>query len=469
MIEHSESCRDAQVERVRIEHLSRKLITMSHKLTKTPSLEVLIRKLSSSYASPNDYRSLSEQILQITESTPEMKELTYLIKEHMEHVSNVITLWEKAKSTLTSPTDEKVPPMISLGVPDFTELRPLARGAFGRVHLVQRKKTGDIFAMKIIPKEELNTKDGMHRILSEREAMTRAMSNYVVPLYFTFQSGNSLFLVMEYSPGGDLFALLQELGSLDEDTARFYGLEIVKALKHLHERGIVHCDIKPDNLLISADGHIKLTDFGLSKVDIIDRALSNESDLFSSLTSSQMIDVDDTPTAKTAPGTPEYLAPEILLGQSFGKEADWWSFGAVMYELVEGVPPFCGDNPAEVFEDVVKGEFTWTVDASDELKDLVAGLLNTDPKKRFGINEVLSHPFFNNVAASNDEPPFQPSLENGADPVYFRQARHSLVGTADRLTDESFLILNKQVQQWNVINYYTLFDLNKKISENSKC
>lgn len=379
----------------------------------------------------------------------------------------------KAPSSDQSIPDEfPILPTLSLNIEDFKVVKPLARGAFGKVYLVQRSKTGDLYALKAIPKSDVISRNMLGQLLSEREAMSRATSDFVVPLYFTFQGGESLFLAMQFMPGGDLFAMLQEVGSLDEATAKFYGIEIANALEILHSRGIVHCDLKPDNLLIDEEGHLRLTDFGLSHVGIVDKALigdfpfGNHQSLLS-LTQMSILGLEQTDNTTEAPGTPEYLAPEVFLQGKVGPEADMWSFGAIMFELVEGVPPFFGNDPAEVFDAVISGKYEWSVEVSPELKDLVKGLLNVDPEKRYNINQVKKHPFFTGVTwkKKEEDAPFLPSKASEMDTSYFKLARHSL-NEADALHIENEMMKNEfninTFSQWNRVNYLAMGDLNKK-------
>ncbi|OHT05452.1 hypothetical protein TRFO_26794 [Tritrichomonas foetus] len=232
---------------------------------------------------------------------------------------------------------------------------------------------------------------------------------------------------MEFLPGGDLYSLLQNVGSLDEESTRTYVAQIVLALRSLHARGIIHRDIKPDNILITETGKLKLTDFGLSMFGSADRHIS-EDELGSKTEneSSQII------------GTPDYLAPEIILSQPHTFTADYFSLGAVIYELLTGVPPFHRDTESETFSAIVIGKVDWSEldECSPEVKSLVAGLLVADPEKRLGangINEIMNHPWFNGIDWENLDlldPPFVPQIDDKQSTDYFQQ-RYQMNQQAD--------------------------------------
>ncbi|OHT11908.1 AGC family protein kinase [Tritrichomonas foetus] len=340
-------------------------------------------------------------------------------------------------------------PEASRSLDSFKVISPIAKGGYGRVSLCEKTNTGDLFAIKMIPKDDLDKRNGYNQALIEKDSMMKGMSAHVVKLYYTFQAENFLYLVMEFMPGGDLYSLLSNVGSLDEETLKYYAVEIASALGHLHSCDIVHCDLKPDNLLISEDGHIKLGDFGLSKIAF-------EGGYKSSCN-------------EKAEGTPEYLAPEVLTRGEVGPAADWWSFGAILFEMAEGIPPFTGDTAEEVFAKVVKGNYEWTSDISESLKDLVKGLLTIDPDDRMGFDEVMYHPFFDDVSweGRRSEPaPFSPQRQSPTDVSYFESARHSMVNSLS-LNDLQHQLEDKNSNTkyydlWDGMNYYALAELNQK-------
>jgi len=491
---------------------------------------------------------------------------------------------------------------------DFDILKPISRGAFGRVYLASKKTTGDLYAIKVFQKSELVRKNLVRRVRAERDILATIQNPFVVRFIWSFESARKLFLVMEFLPGGDLFSLLSNLGYLDEDVARQYVAEIVLALEYLHQAGIVHRDLKPDNILIDRDGHIKLTDFGLSKQGALDLPHSSPASTRASLSpgtdtlwqrapspagfvarsakapvsglsaisgatkprydtsvgagaiagagtgpqqmhgasgvpSSQLCmdsmsvsvmsgsgsevrtqrgsstvplqrDVDmrlvDTTTSSVqagtrtagrqntltasdargqfsaaastggsgyagpfeshtghlwangvrgvrspspqtlatesqsgspvggttvvAPvepplGTPDYLAPELLLGTGHGFAVDWWALGVVLFELLVGIPAFHASSVRGIFSNILSGRIQWPDDVDEamsaEARDLIQRLLEPDPSKRLGARgaaEVKAHPFFRDVDfehVRNQPPAFVPQFAAADDTSYF--------------------------------------------------
>ncbi|XP_062103802.1 probable serine/threonine protein kinase IREH1 [Humulus lupulus] len=198
-------------------------------------------------------------------------------------------------------------------------------------------------------------KNAVESILAERDILISVRNPFVVRFFYSFTCRENLYLVMEYLNGGDLYSLLRNLGCLEEDVARVYIAEVVLALEYLHSLRVVHRDLKPDNLLIAHDGHIKLTDFGLSKVGLI----NSTDDLSGPAVSTTSLMVEDElelsvpehqqerRKKRSAVGTPDYLAPEILLGTGHGTTADWWSVGVILFELIVGIPPFNEEHPQD--------------------------------------------------------------------------------------------------------------------------
>lgn len=355
---------------------------------------------------------------------------------------------------------------------DFETLRPLASGAFGCVYLVQKKSTGDLFAIKSMPKADISSKNRFAQALIERESMAIAMSPHVVRLFYTFQIYDSLLLVMEFMPGGDLFSLLDVTGCLEEETAKFYGSEIANAIMALHEKGIIHCDLKPNNLLIGEDGHIKLTDFGLSKMAFIGQAITGISAM-SAQKSVANLKLDENESfnveSASAPGTPNYLAPEVILNGKIGPAADWWSFGAILYEFIEGVPPFEGETVMELFDNIINCNYEWTVEVSDELRDLVGGLLQVNPSQRYKKEQVINHPFFTGLFT--EHVPYAPRVEGKSEFTHATDVKRPL-GTIK--SDSYHRLAPKKASKenyfelWDGANYYALHDLNMSLLEKEK-
>ncbi|KAL4574650.1 hypothetical protein LXL04_021486 [Taraxacum kok-saghyz] len=323
-------------------------------------------------------------------------------------------------------------------IDDFEIIKPISRGAFGRVFLAKKRTTGDLFAIKVLKKADMIRKNAVESILAERDILISVRNPFVVRFFYSFTCRENLYLVMEYLNGGDLYSLLRNLGCLDEDVARIYIAEVVLALEYLHSLRVVHRDLKPDNLLIAHDGHIKLTDFGLSKVGLINStddlsgpAVSgtsllgdNVNESQSSLSGSQQ----ERRKNRSAVGTPDYLAPEILLGTGHGTSADWWSVGVILFELIVGIPPFNAEHPQMIFDNILNRNIPWPAvpdEMSPDAQDLIDQLLTEDPNQRLGAGgatEVKQHPYFRDInwdTLARQKAAFVPSSESALDTSYF--------------------------------------------------
>ena len=255
---------------------------------------------------------------------------------------------------------------------DFVVQRTLSRGAFGEVLLARKRSTQDYYAIKVMHKRDLVRKNQITYVLRERLLMASMDSPYVIKLFYSFQTVDSLYMVLEYANGGDVSKLLRNYNNtLSESWARFYAADIVQALDHIHQLGIVHRDIKPDNLLISANGHIKLADFGLSQggmdrahvmppvdpaaqasrlVAAADTAMATTTASASTITEAQrqqLMQLHSTDRRRlfSMVGTEDYMAPEVIRGAGHDTAIDWWSFGVCLYEFIAGFPPFWDQNP----------------------------------------------------------------------------------------------------------------------------
>lgn len=322
-------------------------------------------------------------------------------------------------------------------IEDFEIIKPISRGAFGRVFLARKRATGDLFAIKVLKKADMIRKNAVESILAERNILITARNPFVVRFFYSFTCKENLYLVMEYLNGGDLYSLLRNLGCLDDDMARVYIAEVVLALEYVHSLNAIHRDLKPDNLLIGPDGHIKLTDFGLSRVGLID-STDDLSGL--SVNSFAFLSEDNSDSTRkhsskrehrekhAVVGTPDYLAPEILLGMGHGKTADWWSVGVILFELLVGIPPFNAEHPQQIFDNIMNRDIPWPripEEMSYEAYDLIDKLLTENPVQRLGATgsgEVKSHPFFKNInwaTLERQKAMFIPSAEGAYDTSYF--------------------------------------------------
>uniref|UniRef100_A0A8V0XG16 non-specific serine/threonine protein kinase n=1 Tax=Gallus gallus TaxID=9031 RepID=A0A8V0XG16_CHICK len=306
------------------------------------------------------------------------------------------------------------------GENDFETIKLISNGAYGAVYLVRHRATRQRFAMKKINKQNLLLRNQVQQAFVERDILTFAENPFVVSMFCSFQTRRHLCMVMEYVEGGDCATLLKHIGALPLELARLYFAETVLALEYLHNYGIVHRDLKPDNLLITSLGHVKLTDFGLSKMGL----MSLTTNLYEGHMEKDAREFRD----KQVCGTPEYIAPEVILRQGYGKPVDWWAMGIVLYEFLVGCVPFFGDTPEELFGQVISDEILWP--EGDEAlppdaQHLISCLLQTDPLRRLGAGgaqEVKAHSFFMALdwtGLLRQKAEFVPHLESEEDTSYF--------------------------------------------------
>ncbi|KAI3504066.1 hypothetical protein L2E82_45140 [Cichorium intybus] len=308
-----------------------------------------------------------------------------------------------------------------MGADDFEPLTMIGKGAFGEVRICREKTTGNVYAMKKLKKSEMLRRGQVEHVKAERNLLAEVDSNCIVKLYCSFQDEEFLYLIMEYLPGGDMMTLLMRKDTLTEDEARFYVGETVLAIESIHKHNYIHRDIKPDNLLLDKFGHMKLSDFGLCKP--LDCSNLQEKDFSSGNNLSGALQSDGRPVvpkrtqqeqlqhwqrnrrmlAYSTVGTPDYIAPEVLLKKGYGMECDWWSLGAIMYEMLVGYPPFYSDEPMSTCRKIVNWrthlKFPEEAKLSPEAKDLICKLL-CNVEKRLGTkgaHEIKAHPWFKGI------------------------------------------------------------------------
>lgn len=319
----------------------------------------------------------------------------------------------------------------------FVKIRTIGVGAFGEVALVRKIDTNHLYAMKTLRKVDVLKRNQVAHVKAERDILAEADNEWVVKLYYSFQDKDNLYFVMDYIPGGDLMSLLIKFGTFDEPLARFYIAELLCAIESVHKMGFIHRDIKPDNILIDRDGHIKLTDFGLctgfrwthnskyyqrngehgrqDSMDPDESCWTNECRCHdASTTNSSSAPLKPLERrrlrrehqrclAHSLVGTPNYIAPEVLMRTGYTQLCDWWSVGVIMYEMLVGQPPFLANTPAETQLKVIHWETTLRIPKHDnfsaEAKDLIMKLCTSHDKRigKNGASEVKVHPFFNGV------------------------------------------------------------------------
>jgi serine/threonine protein kinase len=306
---------------------------------------------------------------------------------------------------------------------DFEFIRLLGEGASGKVFQVKRKKTGKMYAVKVMEKRQIM---GDHKkysqALVERQVLVEARHPFIVQLHWTFQTRSHLYLVQEFCEGGELYYHLSRFGRFDERTARFYFAEVLLGLEYLHARNILHRDLKVENILLDVEGHVRLTDFGVSKL------VTGDKDTFTSVV-----------------GTSEYFSPEMLMQEGYGKPFDFYSLGCVLYFLITGRLPHYRGDIAEMARMRVKGAaIPFPVDTSISAQHLCRRLLDPDPASRLGSNggaeEVRQHPWlagidWARVHRKQYAPPIDPKhLGDNFDPVFTKRTLPPLVGTTDQGT-----------------------------------
>ncbi|KAI0789767.1 AGC/Akt protein kinase [Abortiporus biennis] len=288
-----------------------------------------------------------------------------------------------------------------LTIDDFELITVIGKGSFGKVMQVRKRDTSRIYALKTIRKQYIVERNEITHTLAERLVLARVNNPFIVPLKFSFQSQQKLYLVLAFVNGGELFHHLQREQRFNEERSRFYSAELLLALEHLHDLDVVYRDLKPENILLDYTGHIALCDFGLCKLNMKDNDMTN-----------------------TFCGTPEYLAPEILKNEGYNKTIDWWTLGVLLYEMLAGIPPFYDEHTDQMYQKILTSPLVFGEEISPLARDILAKLLNRDPHQRLGNNgadEIKKHPFFANnidftkLIQKKIQPPFKPCVSSPVD------------------------------------------------------
>lgn len=321
---------------------------------------------------------------------------------------------------LYSPSKEKVTK------DDFDILNLIGKGSFGKVLQVRKKDTGKIYAMKVLRKEAIIARKQVAHTKAEKSILSKIQHPFIVTLNYAFQTEEKLYMVLDFINGGELFFHLKREGKFSEARVRLYAAEIACALCHLHSFGIVYRDLKPENILLDSDGHICITDFGLSK------------------------EITTEEGTHTFCGTPEYLAPEVLKGQGHGTPVDWWSLGTLIYEMLTGLPPFYSQNINLMYQRILNGDLRFPTFITPDAQSLLEGLLCRDVSKRLGDDTVKPHPFFKSIdwkklEAKEIEPPFKPKVKGNTDvtnidPVFIQET------AVDSVVEKSAIDVAPEVQ-----------------------
>ncbi|XP_077437380.1 protein kinase C epsilon type-like [Vanacampus margaritifer] len=294
---------------------------------------------------------------------------------------------------------------------DFVFIKVLGKGSFGKVMLAELKASEEVFAVKVLKKDVILQDDDVDCTLTEKRVLALARRHpYLTHLHCCFQTKERLFFVMEYVNGGDLMFQIQRSRKFEEARSRFYAAEVTSALMFLHRHGVIYRDLKLDNILLDADGHCKLADFGMCKEGVLNGVSTN-----------------------TFCGTPDYIAPEILQELDYGPSVDWWALGVLMYEMMAGQPPFEADNEDELFESILHDDVLYPVWLSKEAVGILDQFMTKSPSKRLGCvaahgmeDAIKLHPFFREIdwtllEGRKIQPPFQPRIKTKRDVNNFDQ------------------------------------------------
>ena len=295
-----------------------------------------------------------------------------------------------------SSAEEKV------AINSFSLICVIGKGSYAKVIVARKRDTGKIYALKVIKKSKVEQSRNKDFLTNERSILIEIQHPFIIKMSYTFQNERKLYFALEYCPGGELFNLLQKKRRFSEEHAKFYAVQVLLALEHIHNYDVVYKDLKPENILIDEEGYIRLVDFGLAKRGI----KANEG-------------------IKSDSGTPEYLAPEILFRVEHGKPVDWWTLGAFIYEMLTGLPPFYSADREELFFNIKNKALAYPNYMSPCVKDLLERLLQKDPVKRIGTGpddakEIKAHPWFKNVnweafLKKEVKAPYVPILKNELD------------------------------------------------------
>ena len=314
---------------------------------------------------------------------------------------------------------------------DFEVLRTLGSGAFGRVLLVKynpkedelvskgeqrkystlwrksRSKLARYYAMKVLEKQKVVKQKQVEHAIQEKKVLQSVKFPFLIKLKFAFKDNSNLFMVLEYVEGGEMFSHLSKVGAFSEKQAKFFATQIILAFEYMHNLDLIHRDLKPENVLIDSDGYAKLTDFGFAK-----RVKGR---------------------TWTLCGTPEYIAPEILLNRGYGKSVDWWATGVFIYELTAGHTPFRDKNEMKIYEKVLNVDkvLKFPTHFSSDLTDLLSLMIQMDLTKRFGnlkggVDDIKEHRWFSDVNwmatyQRNVPAPFKPKVKGSGDSSNFGQ------------------------------------------------
>jgi serine/threonine protein kinase len=370
--------------------------------------------------------------------------------KNLEQTMESMKLSTTAKAKLKAEFDKreatgKNKPVRKMHADDFDTVAIIGRGAFGEVRVVKKKDDGVVFAMKIMKKTEMLKKNQVAHIRAERDVLALADNQWVVKLHYSFQDPALLYLVMEYLQGGDLMTILMKYDILTEEQTRFYIGETAAAIKSVHMLNYVHRDLKPDNILLDRNGHVKLSDFGLCKAFEKEKPSAPYLEQYKAeadkgnMAEAKPDSKDGKKTddkrkdwkqrsrklAYSTVGTPDYIAPEVFAQTGYGQECDWWSLGVIMYECLVGYPPFYAEDPMSTCRKIVNWKKTLVFPDEANLNKDTQGLIESlicGSEKRVNFDGITAHKFFKVVdwkSLRESKPPIVPDVTSDVDTQNF--------------------------------------------------
>ena len=329
----------------------------------------------------------------------------------MSLITNFPAFLQAARSEFLKTWTQKKPTKRKLD--DYDLLKKLGSGSFGHVILARDKLERTYHAIKIQQKESIMKMKQLQHVLNEKRILQAVKFRFLIHMEHCFQDNSNLYFVLPFVVGGELFELLRRVGKFDEHLAKFYTAQVVVGLEYLHYLDLVYRDLKPENILLDRTGNLKIADLGFCKY-VPKRTW-------------------------TLCGTPDYIAPEVILCKGYGKSVDWWSLGVLIYEMIVGYPPFYSPDPMRLYEKIVAAEYTTPRYLSREAKDLIRNLLQTDLTRRFGnlqngVSDIKKHKWFRQldwlaIVNCRVPPPYLPPCHGPSDTSHFATSpiRKSLI------------------------------------------
>lgn len=310
------------------------------------------------------------------------------------------------------------PPKEVVSMEDFERIRTLGRGAFGRVVLVRHWDKDCYYALKILSKVEIVKSRQIDNAINEKRILAACNFPFIIRLFFSFKDNSYLYMVMEFVIGGEMFTLLRNMRRFPDNMVKFYAAQVVMAFEYLHLLTIAYRDLKPENLLITGEGFLKVADLGFAKMIPKDKR------------------------TWTLCGTPDYMAPEIIMSKGYHCAVDWWAFGVLLYEMTTGFPPFMHQDQMKTFEHIISGKVKFTNNFGPELKDLIRNLIQVDLSRRYGnlkngIADIKEHAYFADLDwlqlyNLQVRPPYKPKYKGPSDTSCFEKWEEENLKIADK-------------------------------------